>query len=153
MSHFVIISGCSGGGKSTLLDELRRRGYRVVEEPGRRVIQEESNMDGSALPWIDLPKFLRRAADMALADFAHASRYAGEWVFFDRGLLDALTALHYLTGDPSINIVGTTHRYHPLVFMAPPWSEIYAQDENRRHDMNAALIEFERLEKIYPKLG
>jgi predicted ATPase len=30
---FVVISGCSGGGKSTLLSELQRRGHAVVEEP------------------------------------------------------------------------------------------------------------------------
>jgi putative ribosome biogenesis GTPase RsgA len=36
--RFVVISGCSGGGKSTLINELRRRGYRVVEEPGRRIV-------------------------------------------------------------------------------------------------------------------
>jgi hypothetical protein len=34
--HFVLITGCSGGGKSTLLAELRARGHPVVEEPGRR---------------------------------------------------------------------------------------------------------------------
>jgi hypothetical protein len=35
MNRFVVISGCSGGGKSTLLAELARRGQAVVEEPGR----------------------------------------------------------------------------------------------------------------------
>ncbi|WP_207234152.1 AAA family ATPase [Pseudomonas aeruginosa] len=42
MNYFVAISGCSGGGKSTLLAELKLRGHAVVEEPGRRIIQEES---------------------------------------------------------------------------------------------------------------
>jgi predicted ATPase len=37
MNRFVVISGCSGGGKSTLLAELGRRGHAVVEEPGRRI--------------------------------------------------------------------------------------------------------------------
>ena len=41
-SRFVLISRCSGGGKSTLLAELRARGYPVVEEPGRRIIAEGS---------------------------------------------------------------------------------------------------------------
>ncbi len=36
MDRFVVISGCSGGGKSTLISELSRRGYDVVEEHGRR---------------------------------------------------------------------------------------------------------------------
>jgi predicted ATPase len=34
--RFVLLSGCSGGGKSALLAELHARGYHVVEEPGRR---------------------------------------------------------------------------------------------------------------------
>jgi predicted ATPase len=39
--RFVVISGCSGGGKSTLLAELVGRGYAAVEEPGRRIVEEE----------------------------------------------------------------------------------------------------------------
>jgi hypothetical protein len=31
VDRFVAISGCSGGGKSTLLVELGRRGYSIVE--------------------------------------------------------------------------------------------------------------------------
>jgi AAA domain len=41
VNRFVVISGCSGGGKSTLLIELGRRGYATVEEPGRRIVKEE----------------------------------------------------------------------------------------------------------------
>ena len=41
MNRFVVISGCSSGGKSTLVVELGRRGYAVVEEPGRRIVKEE----------------------------------------------------------------------------------------------------------------
>jgi predicted ATPase len=53
MDHCVVISGCSGGGKSTLLSELARRGYPVVEEPGRRIVQDELAGNGAALPWVD----------------------------------------------------------------------------------------------------
>ena len=41
MSRFVILSGCSGGGKSTLLDALAERGFAVVPEPGRRIVAKE----------------------------------------------------------------------------------------------------------------
>ena len=47
---FVMISGFSSGGKSTLLAELARRGYSVVAEPGRRIIAEARAGDGRALP-------------------------------------------------------------------------------------------------------
>ena len=66
--RFVVLSGCSGGGKSTLLAELRRRGHATVDEPGRRIVKEESADGGTALPWIDLTAFARRAIEVALAD-------------------------------------------------------------------------------------
>ena len=50
MNRFVVISGCSSGGKSTLIAELSRRGYAVVEEPGRRIVKEEMARNGLALP-------------------------------------------------------------------------------------------------------
>lgn len=153
MNHFIIISGCSGGGKSTLLAELRQRGYAVVEEPGRRIVQEQTHTGGQALPWIDMAAFLRRAIDAALVDHAHAPRGSSQWVFFDRGLIDAAAALQELTGEPVLDTLGQKHRYHPCVFLAPPWPDIYVQDAERRHSMDVALIEFERLQRTYPALG
>jgi predicted ATPase len=85
VGRFVVISGCSGGGKSTLLIELARRGHAVVDEPGRRIVKEELRGDGSALPWVDGAGFARRAIGVALADRDTASRLGG-WVFFDRGI-------------------------------------------------------------------
>jgi predicted ATPase len=48
--NFVTISGCSGGGKSTLLLELRQRGFATIEEPGRWIVVEELKRGGRALP-------------------------------------------------------------------------------------------------------
>ncbi|MCI4591214.1 AAA family ATPase [Sphingobium sp. BYY-5] len=148
----VVISGCSGGGKSTLLTELKGRGHAVVEEPGRRIISEELASGGSALPWLDLAAFLRRAIDMALADWAAAADRDG-WVFFDRGLVDAASALEALTGDPVMRSLCATHRYYPRMFMAPPWPEIYASDAERKHGFDAAVTEYDRLIHAFPALG
>ncbi|MFC3340097.1 AAA family ATPase [Paracandidimonas soli] len=153
MNHFIIISGCSGGGKSTLLAELGRRGHIVVEEPGRRIVQEETRTGGHALPWIDIAAFLRRVITAALEDHANALRSNAPRVFFDRSLIDAAAALQALTGEPTLKTLGQAHRYHPCVFLAPPWPEIYVQDKERRHGMDAALAEFERLQHAYPVLG
>src|SRR6516162_7665665 len=53
VDRFVVISGCSSGGKSTLIAELGKRGHAVVDEPGRRIVKEELASGGSALPWLD----------------------------------------------------------------------------------------------------
>lgn len=148
----VLISGCSGGGKSTLLAELNARGHTVVEEPGRRIIAEELASGGGALPWVDLAAFLLRAIEMALADRIAAEDHEG-WVFFDRGLVDAASALEALTGDPALQSLCMTHRYHRRMFMAPPWPEIYVTDADRKHGFDAAVAEYDRLMGAFPALG
>jgi predicted ATPase len=152
MDRFVVISGCSGGGKSSLLLELRRRGHSVVEEPGLRIVKEERKSNGTALPWVDAAAFLRRAIEMAIADRVKAAKLAG-WVFFDRGLVDAASGLQFLTGTPVLQQMGATYRYHHRVFLAPPWPEIFAEDEDRRHSLESAIAEYERLFEAYTSLG
>lgn len=151
MDRFIMISGCSGGGKSTLLAELKRRGHAVVEEPGRRIIAEETGGKGLALPWVDLAAFAKRAIAMALDDRRRAQALTGP-VFFDRGLVDAAVALHHATGEPFLPIC-IRERYNPVIFMAPPWPELYRSDEKRRHGLEEAIAEYERLILAYRSLG
>jgi predicted ATPase len=152
MDRFVIISGCSGGGKSTLLAELRRRGHEVVEEPGRRIVARELHTGGVALPWLDSLAFVRQAMALSLADRAAAEARPG-LVFFDRGLIDAAVALQYLTDEPALDGLRHAHRYNRQVFLAPPWPEIYQTDRERRHGFADAVAEYDRLCAAYPVLG
>jgi predicted ATPase len=152
MDRFVIISGCSGGGKSTLLNELQRRGFAVIEEPGRRIVEHEMKTGGSALPWINGAAFARRAIDLSISDLAAAEQLPG-WVFFDRGLIDAASYLQHLTGKSLLGGLRHVHRYNKTVFLTPPWREIYANDDERRHGFADAVAEYERLYKVYPSLS
>jgi predicted ATPase len=151
-TRLVVISGCSGGGKSSLLAELQERGYVTVEEPGRRVIRNALRAEGSAVPWAQMESFLRRAFDLALADRAAAEHLQGD-VFFDRGLIDAAAGLERVTGDPVLSRLDPSHRYHQRVFLTPPWPEIYVLDEERRHGLDTAVAEYEHLLTVYPSLG
>lgn len=150
--NFVVISGCSGGGKSTLITELAARGFATVPEPGRRIVAQELAGDGTALPWVDLAAFAHRAIDLALAD-REQSAGVDDWVFFDRGLVDAVSALEASGAKPGIDLGARKNRYHPTVFMTPPWPEIYATDTERKHGIEEALAEYERLAALYPTLG
>ncbi|UOK70898.1 AAA family ATPase [Ancylobacter polymorphus] len=152
MDRFVVISGCSGGGKSTLLAELARRGFATVEEPGRRIVAEQLSAGGTDLPWVDLAGFARRAVSLAQQDRVAAQNRSG-WVFFDRGLVDAAAALAFATGEPLDAALCAAHRSNRRVFLTPPWPEIFAGDDARRHDLTAAMAEYERLLRVYPDLG
>jgi predicted ATPase len=90
--------------------------------------------------------------DTAIADWEAAKTKSG-WVFFDRGVVDAACALEHVTGKPSLEALGRSYRYHPTVFVAPPWPEIYLNDSERQHGFDAAMAEFDRLQRVYPMLG
>lgn len=146
-SCFVVISGCSGGGKSTLLAELANRGYAVVAEPGRRIIAEERAGDGSCLPWDNPAAFGRRALDMSIEDYQTASGLT----FFDRGVVDAGVAITAAGGERPLAAIEACH-YHWL-FLAPPWPEIYVNDVDRRHSLEKPLLDYERVRAAYLDAG
>jgi len=150
--RFVVLTGCSGGGKSSLIGELRRRGFAVVGEPGRRVVREEVARGGGALPWSDMRAFLDRVVEVALEDRQAAERSEG-WVFFDRSLVDAGAALENLGVDGALAALCEERRYRQQAFFAPPWREIYVGDAERRHGFDEGVAEYERLTRAYAALG
>ena len=92
-----------------------------------------------------------RALALARADRAAVADWPG-WTFFDRGLIDAAVALEHLTGVPTAETLGAD-RYHSRVFLAPPWPDIYETDPERRHGLEDARAEYDRLAGVYPELG
>ncbi len=123
-----------------------------MAEPGRRIVAEEKVGRGTALPWVDLEAFARRAIMMADEDLQQATQKDG-FVFFDRGLIDAAVALQVATGADIHDTLGPEKHYATNVFLAPPWPEIFAQDEDRRHGFDDAVAEYERLAIALQELG
>jgi predicted ATPase len=148
----ILITGCSGGGKTTLINALADKGYVTVPEPGRRIVAEQKANSGKALPWIDLNAFSKRALAMAKDDLIEANKNK-HLVFFDRGIIDAAIALEYSGGRVYREILGETQHYSPEVFLAPPWPEIYKTDADRKHRFDEALAEYERIGSALLELG
>lgn len=151
---FVLITGCSGGGKSTLLAELARRGFATCEEPGRAIVKEQLESGGDALPWTDPVKFAEMAARRSIDNLLRAAKQDSV-TFFDRGLIDAVCAMERM-GHPVPPGIAATFiqcRYARIVFLAPPWEEIFATDAERKHGFADAVAEYDHLAKRLPELG
>lgn len=149
-NNCVVISGCSGGGKSTLLSELVRRGYSVVPEPGRQIVKEQTAIKGDALPWINLQKFLELALSRYLFQF-NSIQESKEFIFFDRGIVDAIQLDQ--SQPEYFQNAAKNFKYNRLVFLVPPWEEIFANDKERKHNFESAKKEFDELLIKYKNFG
>ena len=150
--NHILITGCSGGGKSTLLRALHAKGYKTIEEPGRRIVKQELSDEGSALPWLNLSAFAKKAIAMAQKDLKSVQP-TGALVFFDRGLVDAALALDHSGGAPFHQTLGINRHYAKTVFFTPPWPEIFEQDDERKHSFDHACFESECLRTALQQLG
>lgn len=148
----VIISGCSGGGKSSVIAALAKQGYKVIEEPGRRIVQEEAEKRSTKnLPWVNPVNFARRAIELSLKDLKSTSNET-QWTFFDRGLIDAIVALQHFSGVSEFRLLADL-KFYPKVFFTPPWQEIYQSDVERQHSFETAKDEYDRLLNAYTHLN
>jgi predicted ATPase len=148
--NFHVISGCSGGGKSTLLAELERRGYQVFPEPGRQIVKEQGSVGGDGVPWKNAVKFAELCVSRAMYFYSIALPLEAP-VFFDRSVIDNISGIQRL-GLPMPEYFPQTlvqYRYAARVFMVPPWPEIFAQDAERQHSFADAEQEFYGLQKAY----
>jgi predicted ATPase len=152
--RFFVLTGCSGGGKSTLLEALARKGFATYPEPGRQIVREQLAIGGDALPEESPLRFVELVVSRAIAQRVAAAR-AGRIAFFDRGPIDALAYLE-MKGLPVpawlVNAVGLL-AHNSLVFVLPPWPEIFRQDAERRHDLSAAQAEYAALLPTYRRFG
>jgi predicted ATPase len=147
MPH-VILTGGPGAGKTTLLAELAAMGYKTVEESARAIIAERLARGESPRP--SLPEFARETLRRDI------ERYLGEpqtseWIFFDRGILDALGLLQEVCPLPAseCDAVLAAHPFHSTVFILPPWEAIYTNDSERDHTFAEAVNVHARLVQWY----
>ena len=129
MPH-VIVTGGPGAGKTALLAELAARGYATVEESARAIIRERLARGASRRP--DALAFAQEILRRDIEKYLRQPR-TSKWVFFDRGLIDALGMLHEASPLPLIELetMLASYQFHATVFVLPPWKAIYANDAER----------------------
>lgn len=151
MNRLVVISGCSSGGKSTLLSELKSRGYTTVSEVGREIVKEQLAAGANITPWQKPIEFCELLIERSIAAYKLAQGMTdvkGQVIFFDRSFLEGVGYFQSLKIHRYDHFVDEL-RYYSTIFIAPPWKEIFCQDEERKHTFEDAVEDYERDLKFY----
>ncbi|ELY3608488.1 AAA family ATPase [Cronobacter sakazakii] len=150
----IIITGGPGSGKSTVIDELNKRGYWCSTEAGRAVIQDQVRIGGGALPWADQTAFAELMLCWEIRSW-HEVEELTEPCFYDRGVPDVAGYL-YLSELPTpkhLKSAIAEFRYNRTVFIAPPWREIYVQDAERKQSFEDAVLTYHSMVETYQRYG
>ncbi|MBI4021533.1 MAG: ATP-binding protein [Candidatus Aenigmarchaeota archaeon] len=132
-----VITGGPGSGKTTTVEALRQRGFPIIEEAARAVIEEGLRTGSEILPWKDILTFNRRVIAVQLASEA---RHTVGTVFADRGVIDNLAycAWGKVSPPPELTVAAREVLYHRVFLLEPlPFHE---QDLVRRESPEDARL-------------
>ncbi len=149
-----MLTGASGGGKSSIVEALGELGFTIVPEVGRRIVREQLAVGGDATPWQDRVGFRDLLFARSVEAFEAAARSPGP-VFFDRGMVEAL-AWSRLCGLPvpvEWCAVVERCRYARTVLVTPPWREVFRNDGERRKSWDDVLDDYRATVDAYESFG
>jgi predicted ATPase len=127
-------------------------GYPTVEDSARTVIAERLARGGSPRP--DPALFARQILRRDIGQYLGQPR-SSKWIFFDRGLIDALGLLQEVAPLPAheLQAMLVAYPFHPSVFVFPPWETIYVNDSERDQSFAEALDVHDRVVRWYRSCG
>ncbi|HAT6800683.1 TPA: AAA family ATPase [Citrobacter freundii] len=150
LQHRFILTGGPGSGKSTIIDTIIKRGFWCSKEAGRGVIQDQVNIGGDALPWANQTAFAELMLSWEMRSW-HEAEEQTQPCFFDRGVPDVVGYLRLseLPIPRHLDNAVEKFRYNRIVFIAPPWRDIYVQDTERKQSFDVAVATYHAMVKTY----
>lgn len=146
----IVITGGPGTGKSTLINELIRRGFNCLEEISRQVTLDAKKQGIDQLFLTKPLLFSELLLKGRQKQFIDADIYKDKTVFFDRGIPDVLAYMDFI-GDsyPQKFTEVCKNSAYDLVFILKPWEAIYTIDNERYENFAQALEIHDHLINTY----
>ncbi|MCB0372743.1 MAG: ATP-binding protein [Muricauda sp.] len=157
----VVITGAPGTGKTSIVNGLERKGFycfhEIIRDMTSKAKQEGQSEEHISNPLVFVEDALQFNKDLLHGRTAHyrASLQTNVPIsFFDRGIPDVLAYMDFF--DQSYGKEFTepceVHRYD-MVFMVPPWKEIYVSDDERLESFEEAEDIHHALMNTYTQFG
>ncbi|WP_299224405.1 ATP-binding protein [uncultured Psychroserpens sp.] len=150
----IVITGGPGTGKSSIINELTKRGYTCFEEISRQVTLD-ARKDGIEQLFLTKPLlFSELLLKARTQQFKDAKTIEKDLVFLDRGLPDVLAYMDYVKSDYPKHFIESCEKHtYNAVFVLAPWQEIFTSDSERYENFDQAIEIHDALLKTYQRFG
>ncbi len=153
-NKIVVIVGGPGTGKTTIIEELTKRGFCCYPEISR-AITLEAQQQGIEQLFLEKPLlFSELLLEGRKKQFVDAKNEIHKIVFIDRGIPDILAYLNYIGESyPLIFDQECRENKYSKIFILPPWEAIYESDDARYENYEQSKIIYNHLKETYKKYG
>ena len=150
----VVITGSPATGKTSIINELIKRGYVCLEEISRQIILNARKKGIKQLFLDDPLRFSELLLEGRKSQFLEIQGLNTSFVFYDRGIPDILAYMNYANASyPKTFTEVVEYCQYDLIFILPPWKDIFRSDNERYENFEQANMIHKNLVKSYTKYG
>ncbi len=154
MQQKIVFIGGPGTGKSSVLRNLRDKGFTCMPEISRAVTLQ-AQREGIEQLFLEKPiLFSEKLLEGREQQYIDAEKLNSDLVFFDRGIPSVYAYLKYFkTEAPAIFAEKSKAYRYTKIFNFSPWKTIYTSDNERYETFEQAVVISEFIYKTYQDLG
>jgi predicted ATPase len=154
MQQKIVLIGGPGTGKTTIINELIKRGFCCMPEVSRAVTLKAKKEGIDQLFLTEPLLFSKMLLEGREAQYNNADILKEEVVFFDRGIPDVHAYMNYFnTAYPSYFIEKSAAYKYTKIFHFSPWKEIHTTDNERYESFEESVKIDTFLIEAYSLLG
>ncbi len=154
MQQKIVFIGGPGTGKSSVLKQLYKQGYKCMPEISREVTIQAQKEGIDQLFLTEPILFSNKLLEGREKQFLEASKVIDQIVFFDRGIPSVHAYMRYFkTKFPDVFIEKSEKYRYTKIFQFLPWKEIYTSDNERYETFDQSELISKFLFDAYNELG
>lgn len=153
MNKKYIVTGAPGTGKTSVINELKKRGFHCISEKSREIINDQIISGGDILPWKNQLAFENKIINLRTKQYLSSPDDC--ICFFDRSVIDVIAYLkiNNLEVTSEINNNIKKCNYNSRVFYTPFWKNIYKKDNERKEEIEQAIKIGSAIMSVYQSKG
>ena len=154
MQQKIVLIGGPGTGKTSVLNELKNRGFFCMQEVSREVTLKAKKEGIDQLFLTEPLLFSHKLLEGREQQYLKADKSKEKIVFFDRGIPDVHAYMEYFNTDYPKTFIEKSNQYkYSTIFHFSPWEDIHTTDNERYESFKESQEIDKHILKAYTDLA